>query len=89
MENFDREQIEEMVAIGKAYIPVIEQAIDEAAPVLDKIFTRISYYMREQNVAAIQFYEENGMSHSEAILLVINSNAALQKALENTGKNRK
>lgn len=89
MSTFTPEEIQEIIAIGRAYIPVIEQAIDEVAPVLDEIYSRLSIYMREQNVAAIKFYEENGMSHSEAILLCINANVALSKALENTRKNRK
>ncbi len=89
MDTLTPEQIEDIVKLGKLYIPAMEKAIDEAAPVLDKIITRISNYMRERNVANIQFYEDHGMSHSEAILLCINSNVALVKALENTGKNRK
>lgn len=89
MERFSEDQIKELMDVGRAFIPLIEQAIDEAAPVLDRIITRISNYMREQNVAAIKFYEDRGLSHAEAILLVINANVALSKALENIGKNRK
>lgn len=89
MEKFSPEQIQEIMDIGRAFIPVVEQVIDEAAPVLDKIYTRISNYMMEQNITAIKFYERKGMSHSEAILLVINANVALTKALENMSKNSK
>ncbi len=53
MDTFSPEQIEEIIAIGRTYIPIVEQAIDEMAPVLDKLVTRLATYAREQNVASI------------------------------------
>jgi len=63
------------------YLPLVDEALDKYAPVLDKIFSRMNSYMREKNVENIKFYEKEGLSHKEAILLCINAQASIQKAL--------
>jgi len=89
MRIFSPEEIEDLVEVGKEYIPAVEKAIDELAPILDKVFSRLSCYGREQNVKAMEFYLQNGFSREEGLLLIINSNVALQKMVDNMGKNKK
>jgi hypothetical protein len=86
---FSPEEIGDLIEVAKEYVPVVEVAIDELAPVLDKMFSRLSCYMQQGNVEAMEFYLQNGFSREEALLLIINSSVALQKMADNMGKNKK
>ena len=79
------EDLREMIAEYKPYIPLVEEIVDEAAPVLEKVFGRFLQYMREQTMASISYYKAQGLSHRDAILLVINGNVALAEAVKNMG----
>lgn len=83
------EEMEALVEIGKEYIPIVEKATDELAPILDKLFDQLSCYMREQNVKAMEYYLQNGFSRQEALLLIINAKSSLEKMTDNMGKNKK
>ena len=83
------EEIREVIAEYKPYIPLVEEVINEAAPVLDKVFGRFIQYMREQTVASLMYYRSQGLSESDAMLLTINANIALAEAVKNIGNNKK
>lgn len=87
--DYSPEDIREIIKVVDPYLTLVDEILDKAAPVLDKIFSRLSSYMREQNVKTIKYYESEGFTRAEALLLTINTSTSLVKALENTGKGKK
>jgi hypothetical protein len=83
------EDIREIINIVDPYLPLVDEILEKAGPILDKIFSRLTQYERENTVKSIKYYESEGFSRADAILLTINSNVALQKVLENTSAKRK
>jgi hypothetical protein len=82
------EEIREVIAEYKPFIPLVEEILDEAAPILDKVFGRLMQYMREQTMKSLQYYQSEGLSLHDAMLLTINGNIALADAVKNIGNNK-
>lgn len=87
--DYSPDQVKDIIKTIEPYLPLVDDILNKAAPVLDKIFSCLSNYMREQNATSIKYYVSQGMTREEAFLLTIKSNVALQKALDNIGKGKK
>ena len=79
-------EIEMLLGEVDQYLPLVKKVTDKLAPVLDELAERISKYNRQSNVDAFKFYVDSGFTRSEALLLVINANAAMEKAMQNINK---
>jgi hypothetical protein len=73
----------------KPYVPFVDEVMDEYGPTLGRVFDRLTQYMCENTVKSIRYYEGEVLDRKEAILLTINSNAALAEAIKNMGNNKK
>jgi hypothetical protein len=83
------DEIREIFEAFRPYLPLVDETIDELAPILDKVFGRMLQYIREQTKNTFNYYLEQGFSRQEAMLLTLNASAALQKTLENIKTNKK
>jgi ABC-type branched-subunit amino acid transport system ATPase component len=90
MENqYSPEVIREIMKLYvDPYIPLVDEVLNGISPALDKIFGRLAQYLREQNIKSIKYYESEGLSHSDSILLTINGNIALTEMVKNMGNNK-
>jgi len=82
-------EVELLLEMVDPYLPLVEKITDKLAPVLDKLVDRISKYNRQTNVDAFKFYLSQGMTREESLLLVINAQAAMEKAIQNISASKK
>lgn len=64
--------------------PAIRELLAKGVDVLKELKPHIEElgdWLRARNVTAFQFYTANGMTREEALLLVIDSNASLTRAI--------
>ena len=73
----------EMIEDGAAILPEIKKVLDKFTPFIGELIGELSSFQRRLNVENIQYYMDKGMTRQEALLLVINSNAALSTAIQN------
>lgn len=85
-------EIMALLGLVKEYKPVAETTVDlvveEYGPILNKVFKSMGSALVKNTDANIKEFQELGYTKDEAILLVINSKAALQEALSNVGSKK-
>ena len=81
--------IEGLTIIGEEILPKIDEAVRKVSPTLRNMYLDLAKFSREQNVEAFEYYIIKGFTREEALLLIIDSSAALEKAINNITKQNK